>query len=255
MSILSKRIRSDYNFLNTAGISSKHSELGEILPTFMDRLNIPICIYDHLEKKFKYSNLPFDKLSRLTKEDKSRDQQLFGSWIHNEDIALFNKEISGRISELCQHYIHNDKEQLSYTLNFRIDNGNNVKSERQMLIQSNVLEWTESNTPALTMSFYMDINDRRHSNKIVLTANYAAHVSDDSILICSEEYLRLPDKLAPREAEILELILKDKSATAIAEVKHISVFTVRSHWRNILQKTNCRSQKELKSLALVEGWI
>jgi DNA-binding CsgD family transcriptional regulator len=53
----------------------------------------------------------------------------------------------------------------------------------------------------------------------------------------------------------MKLMLVDKSATEIAETLEMNPHTVRTHWRNILQKTNCHTQKKLKELALAEGWI
>jgi len=52
-------------------------------------------------------------------------------------------------------------------------------------------------------------------------------------------------ELSNREREIIELIIKGLSSLEIAEKLYISVNTVNTHRRNLLEKNNFRSTKEL----------
>lgn len=55
--------------------------------------------------------------------------------------------------------------------------------------------------------------------------------------------------LTPRETEILQLLANGKPAQVIREQLHISLPTVRTHIRNILQKLQVHSQLEAVALA------
>ena len=57
-------------------------------------------------------------------------------------------------------------------------------------------------------------------------------------------------KLTPREKEILRLIAQGKNSNEIASVLHISTHTVRTHRKNILEKTNLGSGDELVRVAI-----
>ena len=64
--------------------------------------------------------------------------------------------------------------------------------------------------------------------------------------------LRL-DRLSPREDEILTLMIKGLDRHLIAEQLGLSVNTVRTHVKNILQKLEVHSSLEAVSVALLAG--
>jgi DNA-binding NarL/FixJ family response regulator len=59
-----------------------------------------------------------------------------------------------------------------------------------------------------------------------------------------------PDKLTPREREVLQLIAEGYKNKEIAEILKISVKTVRAHRTNIMQKLDLHSQGELIRYAI-----
>ncbi len=61
--------------------------------------------------------------------------------------------------------------------------------------------------------------------------------------------------LSKREMEILKLVIKSKTSDEIADLLSISPQTVSTHRKNILRKTNAKSNLELFSLAAKKGWI
>jgi DNA-binding CsgD family transcriptional regulator len=140
-------------------------------------------------------------------------------------------------------------------LNFRIIDRINPDEYHYMLLQSNVISWRENYLPKLTLDLYTDINHRKHSNKILLTVNKYKQFEKEWKMLLKEEFLRIPKMLGTREKEIMHEMLHDQSAGAIAESKGISIYTVKSHWRNILTKTNCASREHLKFHALDQGWL
>ncbi len=62
------------------------------------------------------------------------------------------------------------------------------------------------------------------------------------------EKLRADYSLTEREIEIIKLLLDGKSSKEIGETLYISMHTVNTHRRNILEKTRVRSTSELLNL-------
>lgn len=65
----------------------------------------------------------------------------------------------------------------------------------------------------------------------------------------------LKDLFSEREKEIISKIAKGESAMEIADNLHISVHTVKTHRKNILQKSGCKNATELVANCLVGGVI
>jgi two-component system nitrate/nitrite response regulator NarL len=62
------------------------------------------------------------------------------------------------------------------------------------------------------------------------------------------------DRLSPRERQVLALLMTGKSPDEIATVRFVSVTTVRTQVRNILQKLGVNSQLAAVGLARRAGW-
>ncbi|MBW2062497.1 MAG: response regulator transcription factor [Deltaproteobacteria bacterium] len=62
-------------------------------------------------------------------------------------------------------------------------------------------------------------------------------------------------KLTPREREVLQLLAEGKRSMAVAELLHLSVKTVQTHRRNIMDKLDLHSLPELTRYAIREGLI
>ncbi len=63
------------------------------------------------------------------------------------------------------------------------------------------------------------------------------------------------DRLTPREQDVLVRLGEGLSATEIAELQFVSVFTVRGHVRSILTKLGVNSQLAAVALARQAGWL
>ena len=68
-------------------------------------------------------------------------------------------------------------------------------------------------------------------------------------------YSSAKEILSSREKEILKLIIDGKTSKEIALLLHISKHTVNSHRKNILKKSNCKSNNELIVKAITDGLI
>ncbi|HEX5291976.1 MAG TPA: LuxR C-terminal-related transcriptional regulator [Streptosporangiaceae bacterium] len=64
-----------------------------------------------------------------------------------------------------------------------------------------------------------------------------------------------PDRLSPRERELVTLVAQGRTDAQIAEQLYISVRTVSSHLDRIRDKTGCRRRADLTRLALSAGLV
>ncbi|WP_373500405.1 response regulator [Desulfococcus sp.] len=88
---------------------------------------------------------------------------------------------------------------------------------------------------------------------VYLSADVAGLVVQDYVGHLRE---RAPDpsvELTSREREVLQLIAEGRSTKAIAEILNISVKTVETHRKKLLEKLDVKSIAELTKIALREG--
>ncbi len=71
----------------------------------------------------------------------------------------------------------------------------------------------------------------------------------------AEEFHLSSTLFTKKEREILGLIVQGLKSEDIAKQLHRSIFTVRTHRKNILQKSGCANVQELLVKAIREGWV
>jgi DNA-binding CsgD family transcriptional regulator len=251
-----KKTESQNNGSFREQICEPNFEISESVLSFTSCFNTPITIFNQELKRFIFVNKAFLNLLGMSEEELCNSkQENYGLWVDDNDNHVLNEGINDAFKECCDKIAKHDIGKLSYMINFRLKKKDHNGEQLQMLVQRNVLEWNEDRTPKITLDLYSDIGRRKHSNKILLTVKHLNTISKKWDEVLEQEFLRVPQMLASREKEILKLMLDDKSSTQISIEKEISVYTVRSHWRNILLKTNCESKSQLKRLAFAEGWI
>jgi DNA-binding NarL/FixJ family response regulator len=85
---------------------------------------------------------------------------------------------------------------------------------------------------------------------------YSSHVSDVIIHSLSRpKTSSLPDGLTAREVEVLKMIAQEYSNGEIAEKLFISIRTVDTHRRNLLEKLNLKNTAGLVKYAIEKGLI
>src|SRR5690606_35089812 len=70
-----------------------------------------------------------------------------------------------------------------------------------------------------------------------------------------DEFRMTKNLFTKRENQILNEVVKGLSSKEISELLHISLFTVQTHRKNILKKSECNTLQELVTKAVREGWI
>lgn len=222
----------------------------------LDHLHAPLNIYDHRSNKFVYVNKLFAQLIGLSVEEcYAQELKDYNNWINSDDLWMLRNLVAKHLINVLDEHIRDHSEQFNYVVNFRLLQKAKNLDVISVLANCNVLEWNANLTPAVTLNMFTLTTHYNHHQKMIFTANLLNKKTLHWTNVLKEEFLHIPHMLGMREREIMTSMLKEKSATEIAMEKKMSVHTVRSHWRNVLLKTNCKTQKELTHLAHVEGWI
>ena len=246
----------DHAFLSIGEALSQKDLNNNSIYSLLERISVPMSLYNISTEKFEWVNTAFMELSHMTKEDLyNSPTPRLGDWIERSDMGLMKSRINDLLDFAINKHIHYDTDRVSFKVNLRHSKKINKKIWRYMLVQSNVITMTRSLKPELIFDIYTDINDRKFSNKVVLTVKKFNRHATEWEIVEQNEITRDPEILGKREIEVMKLILNDHTCSQVAEELNVSFYTIRAHCRNILRKANCHSTSELKSLAMERGWV
>ncbi len=71
----------------------------------------------------------------------------------------------------------------------------------------------------------------------------------------NEDFLPSQTLFSKKEQEILDCIVQGMTSEDISKQLHRSIFTIRNHRKNILQKSGCANVTELLVKSIREGWV
>jgi len=92
------------------------------------------------------------------------------------------------------------------------------------------------------------------SSQVYLSPSIASVVVE-KIAGSADTEITVTSRLTPREREVLQLLAEGKSSLETANRLHLSVKTVQTHRRNIMEKLNLHNLANLTKYAIREGLI
>ncbi len=239
--------------------TSRSTEINyEELIHYFNNLSSPFAILDNTKSKFIYCNSKFIKLTGFNEEEcYNHTFSDFQKWIYPDDYITLENNIGKHLRVLNNTFKDTvfSAHKINFQFNFRLKEKDKNGKHISLLAQSTILEWDDHNKPKILLIQLSDITDYTYYNKIVFSIKLYNNEERQWISVFQEDFLIKPKMLSDREIEIFSYIVQDLSASEISKILNISFFTVRTHWRNILSKTGCKTQKELKILAQKNGWI
>ena len=167
--------------------------------------------------------------------------------------VIARKEATG--SDFLNRHLRAE-ERLDYKYVYTYPYINHHGDVRDMMIQVNPLSLSPSGKVQHLMGIHTDIShlSPRHDHSMsFVSLGGGPHYMDVSTVegrflpeLVGKEQRELALGLSKREIAILQLLAQGNNDDQIAESLNISVFTVRTHRRNMLRKTGCKN-----SIALV----
>lgn len=206
-------------------------------------------IVNVFEGKFDYVSPQIKDILGIESETVSLED--FLELIHPEDqpyFLNFEKEVSHFFSQLPIDKINRYKVRYDYRV--RKSNGEYIR----ILQQGISLEHDDDGAVLRTLVVHTDISDLKENTKPILSLIGLEGEPSYTNIEVEHEYI-VSSFLTQREKEIISLLSNGNSSKEIAVELCISPFTVETHRKNLLSKTNTKNVGQLIAKAIREGWV
>lgn len=229
------------------GLEAKLEQVFGLIPLFPDQF---VYVVNYTEARVVYSRGVEEVLGY--KAEEVDIPWVTGTW-HPDDAPIV-----ARLSEAVLRQVQDHRPVLRpFDLNLLVDyrvrkaDGTYIK----ILRQSTVFAVDERTGRAIsTFSICKDISNIKSSDRVgwQLSGPAAAAVDMSGL---KDLHTQLQYRPSPREMDVLRKLVKGRSSARIAEELHISVHTVNTHRRNLLERTGLENTAELVRMASEAGWV
>jgi len=180
------------------------------------------------------------------------DFPLMFDLIHEEDKAhILNFEVAIADFFRPMHYRERFNYKLQYDFRVLHAKGHYVRILNQMI----VIGYNKASNTILTFGVNANITHLKKDNRPMLS--FVALDDGPSFFDVVVKSVYKPSKgiLSPREKQVLKLMLEGLISKEISCRLNISKYTVDSHRKHLLEKTNSKSVSEMIKKSIVNGWI
>ncbi len=214
--------------------------------------NQSIRILDNSALRYLYVGDSVFELTGYTKEEVIKG----GLWftyrkIHPLDILKFAR-VFPKVKKALAKMTDEEKLAARFTFDVRIKCSNG--QYKHILQNSNILSLSPTGKPYILFFASTDITAYKRSNAM----NYSLCVQRpgkgmETLLSGSLQGDSVP--LTDRELEVLQLTSDGHSEKEISDKLFLSIETVKTHRKNMLQKTEARNSIDLVRMGIANGWI
>ena len=176
--------------------------------------------------------------------------------VHPEDLKQMHRKEAAAVDFILKRIATEDilKYKVVYVLRLRHADG----SYKTILQQSKALSISEDGKVQHVLGIHTDVSylNMPVDHKISFVGDgrpsfYAISTEDKF----EPERYNYKEHFTPREIEILSKVAQGKTFGEIADILNISPYTINTHKRNILKKTDCRNTTELIARCVRDGII
>lgn len=207
-------------------------------------------IFNPPEMRIEYKNASIYNLIGYSPDEFTLEK--FLEIIHPDDLETylnFEATIVEFWKNLSVEKVHKYKTRYDFRIRCK------DSQYKRLLQQVAVIQSDEEGAVLRTFVIFTDISDLKQTNKMVLSI--MGLEGEPSYIDIQPVQKLVPHKsiLSNREMEVFLLLIKDYSTAEIAEILHISPYTVSTHRKRISKKTNTTSVLQLVKFGLEKGWI
>ena len=240
-----------YSKFDTTSLEKK--TLSALSVLLLEQITGGIYLYSRSAEKILFHNEEFESLTGIhSSELRKKGLTPYFEMFMPEDYVMIMHRAYPFIIDLIGRKKGNEFTVFKYSLNYRIKTP--AGKIKHMFHQSTVLEHTPEIGPDVTLAHISDISEYKTDAAMILRISAFDSIRKKWRKLADERFVYTPKILTARETVIMQLLVGGQSQHFIAEKLHISYYTVRAHCRHILEKTSCRSIKDLKQKCLAEGW-
>ena len=219
----------------------------------LEQITGGIYLYSRSAEKILFHNEEFENITGLSgNEIRKKGLTPYFDMFIPEDYVMIMHRAYPFILDLISRKKSNEIPIFKYSLNYRIRTTSG--KIRHMFHQSTILEYATVSEPDVTLAHISDISEYKTDAAMVLRISAYDALKKKWKKMADEKFVHTPKILTARETAIMQMLVTGQSQYLIADKLHISYYTVRAHCRHILEKTECRSIKDLRQKSLSEGW-
>lgn len=147
-----------------------------------------------------------------------------------------------------------ERKKYRYAHDFRIKK--NDGTYMSVLHQSTFIELDNTGKPMLALCEITDITGYKNGNEMALTiTDFDKNNGQFENIINNYCLITQPEKIRPRELEVLHLISEGYTSRQIAEELDISEYTVKDHRRNMLKRCHAKNLIQLIKKVIEKGLL
>lgn len=260
---MNEKIVDDYTDI----FKSSDAELDENLKIHIEKLKeldhlIPysttfFCVTNTLSQSFEYVSKNFSSCLSLDIEQMCKEGMTFWwSRMHPEEMDTWLKSLQELMLFTLSEIPREDRKRMTYTWNYRIKDGRG--SYKNIIQHTTPMYLDDEGKPVIGLAHYSVISTAEQI-PIQATAKILNAENEYETLFYQSYNVQSQKLLAPhishREIDILRLLSFGYNSEEIAERLSISHNTVKTHRKNILDKSACKNTTELVALCIRQGII
>jgi DNA-binding CsgD family transcriptional regulator len=240
-----------YRKFDTSSLEKK--TLSSLSVLLLEQITGSIYLYSSSARKILFHNEEFKNLTGISNNEfRKKGLTPYFELFMPEDYVMILHKAYPFIIDLISRKKNNELTIFKYSLNYRIKTSSG--KIKQMFHQSTVLEYTPGSEPDITLAHISDISEYKTDAAMLLRISAYDSIKKKWKKLADEKFFHTPKTLSVRETAIMQMLVAGQSQYIIADKLNISYYTVRAHCRHILEKTECRSIKDLRQKSLAEGW-
>ena len=216
----------------------------EFLTEFHAQTSVGILVYNTISMTYDYCSPTLEDLLGYSPSDfKTGGLKFAMSLVHPDHAKIYSKELVPLMFKYMAIYAFKGQlKNLRFSYNFKIMN-----KEGQYIWamhNSNVLKVNKWQVPLQFVTCITDFSEMNFDESVTLSISLKdQHITP---LLTKRFYPHQASfQLSPKETLILQKIGEGKSSKAIAEELNLSVHTVNTHRKNMLEKTKSKNFLQL----------
>ena len=209
-----------------------------------------IYLFDVMNARFSFISPEISSVTGYNADE--YDLEFHFSKVHPEDLPIildFENAAVNFFKDIPNEKI--TKYKFSYDFRIMHADGHYIRLHQQVSTH----RFNPAQRLLITFCVHTDITDLKKDSRPILSFvgldGEPSYINVD----VTKKYSGAKQMITRREREILQLLLAGHQSSEIAQMLHISKFTVDTHRKHLLAKTNCKSSMELAAKIVREGWV
>jgi DNA-binding CsgD family transcriptional regulator len=232
-----------------------HIEKLKELDRYIPHMSTFFCITNTVSRSFEYVSKNFTACTGLDIRQMCDEGMTFWwSRMHPDEMENWLKSLNDLMTFTLTTIPIEDRKKMTYTWNYRIIDGN--QAYKNIIQHTTPMYLDEEGKPIIGLAHYSVISSHEHI-PIQATAKILNSQNEYETLyhqVYGGQKL-LSHDISFRERDILRLLSFGYNSEEIAKKLNISSNTVKTHRKNILQKSEARNTTELVALCIRQGLI